>query len=274
MSVNPTPANSSERRRIAAFFDLDKTLIAKSSTLAFSRPFFDEGLLNRRAVLKSSYAQFLFLLSGADADQMERMRRHITEMCAGWEVEQIKAIVRETLDDIVTPLVFAEASELIADHAALGHDIVIVSASGEEVVSPIADALGADHSVATRMRVHEGKYTGDVDFYCFGPGKAEAMHSLAEQHGYDLARSHAYSDSSTDLPMLECVGKPTTVNPDRKLRRIAADRGWPVLTFTDAVALQKRRPRYAARPVVTGTAAGIGAMTAGAIALRLLRGRR
>src|SRR5699024_3916136 len=91
VSVNPTAASSPPARRTAAFFDLDKTLIAKSSTLAFSRPFFDEGLLTRRAVLKSSYAQFLFLLSGADADQMERMRRHITEMCAGWEVEQINA---------------------------------------------------------------------------------------------------------------------------------------------------------------------------------------
>ena len=274
VSVNPTAASSPPARRTAAFFDLDKTLIAKSSTLAFSRPFFDEGLLNRRAVLKSSYAQFLFLLSGADADQMERMRRHITEMCAGWEVEQINAIVRETLDDIVTPLVFAEASELIAEHSALGHDIVIVSASGEEVVAPIAHALGADHSVATRMRVQEGRYTGEVDFYCFGHGKVEAMQLLAEEHGYDLSQSHAYSDSSTDLPMLECVGRPTAVNPDRKLRRIAAERGWPVLTFTDAVALRSRRSRYASRPVVAGTAAGLGAMTAGAIAMRLLRGRR
>ncbi|BCI84914.1 hypothetical protein NIIDMKKI_01200 [Mycobacterium kansasii] len=85
------------------FFDLDKTIIAKSSTLAFSKPFFAQGLLNRRAVLKSSYAQFIFLLSGADHDQMDRMRVHMTNMCTGWDVEQVKSIVNETLHDIVTP---------------------------------------------------------------------------------------------------------------------------------------------------------------------------
>ena len=102
--------------RTAAFFDLDKTVIAKSSTLAFSKPFFDQGLINRRAVLKSTYAQFLFLMSGADHDQMDRMRSYITNMCTGWDVEQVKSIVGETLHDIVDPLVFAEAAELIADH--------------------------------------------------------------------------------------------------------------------------------------------------------------
>src|SRR5881227_697159 len=91
--------------RTAAFFDLDKTVIAKSSTLAFSKPFFDQGLINRRAVLKSTYAQFLFLMSGADHDQMDRMRSYITNMCTGWDVEQVKSIVGETLHDIVDPLV-------------------------------------------------------------------------------------------------------------------------------------------------------------------------
>ena len=130
-------------RRVAAFFDLDKTIIAKSSTLAFSKPFFDQGLINRRSVLKTSYAQFLFLLSGADHDQMERMRAYLTSMCAGWNVEQVRSMVAETLHDIVDPLVFAEAADLIADHKLRGHDVIVVSASGEEIVAPIADALGA-----------------------------------------------------------------------------------------------------------------------------------
>jgi phosphoserine phosphatase len=116
----------------AAFFDLDKTVIAKSSTLAFSKSFFDQGLLNRRSVLKSSYAQFLLLMSGADHDQMDRMRSYVTSMCAGWDVEQVKAVVTETLHDIVDPLVFAEAAELIADHRLCGRDVVVVSASGGE----------------------------------------------------------------------------------------------------------------------------------------------
>lgn len=269
------PTNdAAQSKRIAAFFDLDKTLIAKSSTLAFSRPFFDQGLLNRRAVLKSSYAQFLFLLSGADADQMDRMRTYITDMCAGWDVEQIRGIVDETLHDIVTPLVFAEAKELIAEHAGLGHEIVVVSASGEEVVAPIAEALGADHSASTRMEIRDGKYTGRVAFYCHGPGKVEAMRSLAEQHGYDMSLCHAYSDSSTDLPMLEAVGKPAVVNPDRPLRRTATERGWPMLTFADAVSLRAHRGRPSTSTMVVGTAAGLGAMTAGTLAYRALHRRR
>src|SRR3977135_496350 len=98
--------------RTAAFFDLDKTVIAKSSTLAFSRPFFDQGLINRQTVLKSAYAQFLFLMSGADHEQMDRMRAYITNMCTGWDVEQVKSIVGETPHDSGVPLCFSEAHAL------------------------------------------------------------------------------------------------------------------------------------------------------------------
>ena len=170
-SVDQTAATDAPRARTAAFFDLDKTIIAKSSTLAFSKPFFAQGLLNRRAVLKSSYAQFIYLLSGADHDQMDRMREHMTNMCTGWDVEQVKSIVNETLHDIVTPLVFAEAADLIAAHKLCGRDVVLVSASGEEIVAPIARALGATHAMATRMVVEAGKYTGEIAFYCYGEGK-------------------------------------------------------------------------------------------------------
>ena len=207
--------------RTAAFFDLDKTVIAKSSTLAFSKPFFDQGLINRRAVLKSTYAQFLFLMSGADHDQMDRMRHYITNMCTGWDVEQVKSIVGETLHDIVDPLVFAEAADLIADHKLCGRDVVVVSASGEEIVAPIARALGATHAMATRMVVEDGKYTGEIEFYCYGEGKVEAIRELAAREGYALEHCYAYSDSITDLPMLEAVGHPTVVNPDRALRKEA-----------------------------------------------------
>ena len=181
-----TAATTASRARTAAFFDLDKTIIAKSSTLAFSKPFFDQGLLNRRAVLKSSYAQFIFLLSGADHDQMERIRAHMANMCTGWDVAQVKSIVNETLHEIVTPLVFAEAADLIAAHKLFGRDVVVVSASGEEIVAPIARALGATHAMATRMVVEDGKYTGDVEFYCYGEGKVEAIRELAAREGYPL----------------------------------------------------------------------------------------
>jgi HAD superfamily hydrolase (TIGR01490 family) len=247
------------RFRAAAFFDLDKTIIAGSSALAFSRPFRRQGLISRRAALRSGYSQLLILLSGADADTMDLLRRRITALCAGWEVAQVRGIVAETLHEIVQPLVYAEATELIAEHRADGDEIVVLSASGLEVVEPIAALVGADRCVATRMRVEHGRYTGEIEHYCYGAAKAEAARDIAERSGYRLADCRAYSDSITDLPLLEAVGHPTVVNPDRALRRVAAQRGWPVLSFVAPVALRSRF-----RPNRTATAAAAGA---GAIAL-------
>jgi HAD superfamily hydrolase (TIGR01490 family) len=269
-SSGAVPASGS---RVAAYFDLDKTVIAKSSTLAFSRPFFQEGLINRRAVLKSAYAQFVFMQAGADADQMDRMRAHLTALCEGWDVEQVRAIVEETLHDIVDPLVYREATQLIAEHKHEGHDVVVVSASGEEIVTPIAKMVGATHSIATRMVVNGGKYTGEIDFYCYGENKAIAAKQVAEEHGYDLADCHAYSDSITDLPLLEVVGHPTVVNPDRGLRKVAAQRGWPVLTFSDPISLRARIPTPSGT-AVAAAAVGIGAVAAAGFAWYGLRRRR
>lgn len=268
----PAPAApTGQPVRTAAFFDLDKTVIAKSSTLAFSKPFFDQGLLNRRAVLKSSYAQFLFLMSGADHDQMDRMRTYLTDMCTGWDVEQVRSVVGETLHEIVDPLVFAEAANLIADHKLCGRDVVVVSASGEEIVAPIAAALGATHAMATRMVVDDGKYTGEVAFYCFGEGKAEAIRELAAREGYSLEHCYAYSDSVTDLPMLETVGHPSVVNPDRGLRKEAAARDWPVLAFSRPVPLRDRLPAPSGAAVATTLAVGLSALAGGALTYSLLR---
>jgi len=248
---------------VAAFFDLDKTVIAKSSTLAFSRPFFDSGLINRRGVLKSAYAQFVFAFSGADADQVERMRAHLTSLCAGWDVQQVCSIVEETLHDIVDPLVYAEATQLITEHGTSGHDVVVISASGEEIVTPIAQMVGATHSVGTRMVAVDGRYTGEIDFYCYGENKATAIKQLAAERGYELDACYAYSDSITDLPMLEAVGKPTAVNPDRALRAVATERGWPVLTFSKPVSLRSRLQAPSGTAVAV-TAIGLGIATAGA----------
>lgn len=262
----PGPANPG----VAAFFDLDKTIIAKSSALAFSRPFFQEGLINRRAVLKGAYAQFMFLLSGADNEQMDRMRAHITTLCAGWDIAQVTAIVEETLHDIVNPLVYAEATELIAEHRERGEDVVVVSASGAEIVQPIAEMIGATHSVATRMVAHNGRYSGEVEFYCAGENKAVAVRELAAQRGYDLQRCHAYSDSISDIPLLEAVGHPTVVNPDRALRREALARGWPVLAFSAPVSLRTRIPAPSPGAQLAA-AVGLGAVAAAGVAWYGLR---
>ena len=138
--------------RSAAFFDLDKTIIAKSSTLAFSKPFQAGGLITRGAMLRSAYAQFVYLVGGADHDQMEKIRAFMSQLVEGWDVETVQEIVAETLHHVVDPIVYDEAVSLIEEHHAAGRDVVIVSASGAEVVEPIGEMLGADDVIASRLR--------------------------------------------------------------------------------------------------------------------------
>ena len=256
----------------AAFFDLDKTIIARSSTLAFSGPFHAGGLITRRAMARSGYAHLVYMLGGADHDQMERMRAYLSGMVTGWDVQLVRDIVTETLDRLIQPVVYREAAALIAEHKAAGRDVVIVSSSGAEVVEPIGAMLGADRVVATRMVAVDGRYSGEIEFYAYGETKAEAVRALAREHGYDLEGSYAYSDSATDLPMLSTVGHPHAVNPDRALRREAQARGWPVLDFSHPTRLSTRlstRQRTALQALprqrmpAVAAAVGAGAATAG-----------
>jgi len=261
--------------RPAAFFDLDKTIIAKSSTLAFSRSFYEGGLISRGSVLRSAYAQFVYLVGGADHDQMEKMRDFLSKLSAGWDVQTVRDIVADTLHHIVDPLVYDEAVSLIEDHHLAGRDVIIVSASGSEVVEPIGAMLGADGVLATRMAVSEGKYTGEISFYAYAANKATAIEELAAEKGYDLSRSYAYSDSITDLHMLELVGHPVAVNPDKELRRQAVARDWPVLVFSKPVALRSRMRLPVGKPTLAafavGTAAAVGSVVYVAARRRLDR---
>ena len=246
----------------AAFFDLDKTILAKSSSFAFARPFYREGLIGRSDVVRSAYAQFMFLASGADHDQMETMREYMSALVTGWEVDKVQQIVAETLDEIVDPMIYEEAVELIAEHRAAGRDIIIISSSGTDVVEPIGARLGADLAIGTQVAIEDGRYTGEILFYAYGEGKADAMRSLAEERGYNLDECFAYSDSQTDLPMLEAVGNPVAVNPDSALRAVAVERGWPISDFA--------RPVDLGRTIETRQAVAAGASVAlGAVALGL-----
>jgi HAD superfamily hydrolase (TIGR01490 family) len=241
--------------RAAAFFDLDKTILAKSSALAFARPFYRGGLIGRSDVIRSAYAQFIFLASGADHDQMETMRRYMSDLVTGWDVAKVREIVAETIDVIIDPAIYDEAVALIEEHRASGRDIVIISSSGTEVVEPIGARLGADIAVGTQLVVEDGKYTGEILFYAYGEGKAQAIRDLAAERDYDLDASYAYTDSVTDLPMLDAVGHPTAVNPDADLRRIASDRGWPILDFARPVSMRTRVPIEKRQAVAAGAAA-------------------
>jgi HAD superfamily hydrolase (TIGR01490 family) len=246
----------------AAFFDLDKTIIAKSSVLAFGRPFYKEGLLSRRAIAKSLYAQIVYMLVGADEEKMEKLRAAMSAMTRGWNRDHVASIVRETLNDVIEPIIFAEALDLFDEHHAAGRRVVIVSSSPVEVVEPLAEFLGADDSIGTRAAVDaDGNYTGELEFYAYGPNKADAIRELAARAAINLAESYAYSDSITDLPMLELVGYPVAVNPDRELGRIAREHGWEVRTFARPVRLRDRVPVPPAGPTiaVSGVLAAAGA---------------
>lgn len=224
----------------AAFFDLDKTIVARSSPLALGPTFYRQGLIGGSALLKAMYAQAFYLLWGASEDRMEKMREEAARISAGWEQERVREVVTEVLEEVISPLIYSEALDLIFEHHEAGRLVCIVSSSPAEIVEPLAEMLDVDMSIATRAVVKDGKYTGELEFYCYGAAKTEAIQELAAERGIDLGDSYAYSDSITDLPMLEAVGHPVAIDPDRQLAAIAAERGWEVRHFRKPISLRDR----------------------------------
>jgi HAD superfamily hydrolase (TIGR01490 family) len=255
----------------AAFFDLDKTVIAKASMVAFGRPLHRAGLLSRWLLLRALYGQLVYLYLGADEGRLARMREAALALTKGWDHAHISAIVRETLEEVIEPIVFEEALELLREHREAGDLVVIISASPEEVVAPLASYLGADLAVATRARLDEhGRYSGELERYCYGPAKVDAMVDLAEERGIDLTESWAYSDSVTDVPMLAAVGHAVAVNPDRGLLRVAREREWEVRRFVEPVRMRDRVPMPGPRATAAGSGIGV-AVAAGVVWWRLHR---
>jgi HAD superfamily hydrolase (TIGR01490 family) len=245
----------------AAFFDLDKTVIAKASMVAFGRPLLDAGFISRRLMARALWSQLVFHYLGAGEERMRKFRESALRITRGWDQARIGALVAENLTDVIEPIVYEEALELIREHRASGRKVFIVSASPAEIVVPLAGYLGVDEAIATRARIDEdGRYTGEVDFYSYGPFKADAMREIAERDGIDLERSYAYSDSITDLPMLEAVGHPVVVNPDRELGRMARRNDWEVRIFRTGVPLRERV--VMPPPRTTGIVVGVTAVAA------------
>ena len=250
--------------RIAAFFDLDKTVIAKASMVAFSRPLQRAGMLPRRLMLKAAWGQLVYQMVGASPEKLEKLRRSVLQLTQGWDQAEISSIVRETLGDVIEPIVYDEALDRIRAHQSWGHKVFIVSASPEEVVAPIAQLLGVDEAIATRAELdEEGRYSGRTERYVYAEEKVVAITEVAERDGLDLDHCWAYSDSATDIPMLAAVGHPVAVNPDRELARAARQRGWKVEQFRLEVPLRERVPM----PVPRHAAVGGGAVAAGTLAV-------
>ena len=256
----------------AAFFDLDRTVIAKGSLLAFSRPFYREGLLSRRLLVRAAWGQLRFSWFGASQKAVDRLRLRLLRLIEGWEADRVRSIVAGTLAQVIGPITYAEALSLIAEHKSAGRKVYIVSAAPSEIAEPLARHLGADGAIATRAAVSGGRYTGALEQYPYGPAKAAAIAEVAGREGLDLSASWAYSDSASDVPMLEAVGHPVVVNPERALRRIAQMRGWPIVRFSQPAVVTPKGHR----PLRTGlvSAAGAAAAVGLAVAVVVLVRRR
>lgn len=251
----------------AAFFDLDRTIVARPSGLAFGPHFYRAGLITRLTLVRGYAAQTIYLLRGADEARMERWRLRGLDLSRGQERAGFGQVIEASMKDVIRPIIYEEALDLMESHRARGRRIYLVSSSPEEVVEPIGRLLGVDAVLATRSRVDDaGRYVGELEFYCYGPHKARVMAALAAEAGVSLAESWAYSDSITDLPMLEAVGHPVAANPDPQLRRVARQRGWTIVRFRRPVQLNPLRVATA----TPGRRLACGALIAGAAALLAL----
>ena len=219
-------------RKAAAFFDLDRTIISGSSVFTFGWVAYRAGMVPTVQLLKDAGSALAFKFSGASDDKTEAVKARILEAIEGVEVAAFTDVADEVIPKLLHD-VRREARGLIDLHADAGRSTYIVSASPVEIVGRFAEAMEMTGGIGTVSEITEGVYTGELAApFCYGEGKADAIIAVAEANGYDLARSYAYTDSAGDLPMLEIVGHPVAVNPDRALEAIAYHRGWPIVEFS------------------------------------------
>jgi HAD superfamily hydrolase (TIGR01490 family) len=246
----------------AAFFDLDRTLLRRSSALALAGSFREHGVIGRGQLAKAAAWQLLFAARGASAETVRKAAEDGLMILKGFRVDDLRDLVAGAMEPILKPLVYQEPLNLVERHRERGEPVYIVSATLQEIVEELARELGFDGAIGSTCEIVDGTYTGRSLRGAHGDGKADAIRELAEEKGLDLAASTAYSDSHTDLPFLEAVGNPVVVNPDRELRRIAEDRGWPMLEFTELAypSVARLRPALLGIPLVLGAGAAVWAV--------------
>jgi len=211
------------------FFDMDKTLISGNSGVSFMRYSLRRGKTTRWKVLKSmvDYVRYRY-----DLLNMEVAYRDSLRPLVGIREEELVQFCREWFQDAVRPLIYSEARDIVHQHLGQGQRVAIISNASSYAVAPLAQYLGVQHVLATRLEVRQGVFTGDyLKPLCFRQGKLFWAEKLARELGADVGRSTFYTDSITDLPLLERVQDPRVVNPDPRLRRLARQRGWAVLDF-------------------------------------------
>jgi HAD superfamily hydrolase (TIGR01490 family) len=239
----------------AAFFDLDKTLMAGSSGMQFARVAARQGLVSRRQLVSWALEHLRYRLRGTTDERTADVLRVAREVIKGVPAKAVERMGPEVMAATL-PRVYPQMLAEVHAHQDAGRPTFIVSAAGNDVVESLAAVLGMEGGIGTRYEVDaEGSYTGRFDGpFVYGPGKVEAMEAFAARHGIDLAESYAYSDSLSDLPMLRAVGNPVAVNPDPPLAAIAREQDWQVLRF------ERLGRRLAALAfTVLATVAGLGA---------------
>ncbi|GGI08749.1 HAD family hydrolase [Egicoccus halophilus] len=216
----------------AAFFDLDRTLIGGSSAFYFGIAAWRNKLIPTGDLVSDAANAVTYKLFGATDERSEAVRDRILHAVEGAEQSELLALNEHIIPRILEQ-VRPESRGLIDMHHEAGRDCYILSASPVELVDPLARALGMEGGLGTVSEVQDGRYTGRLDGpFLYGEGKAEAIEKLATERGYDLRLSYSYSDSASDLPMMEMVGHPVAVNPDRPLESVAHQRGWPIVIFS------------------------------------------
>jgi HAD superfamily hydrolase (TIGR01490 family) len=218
--------------RAAAFFDLDKTLMAGSSGMQFARVATRQGIVSRRLLASWGVEHLRYRLRGTTDERTAEVLRVARELISGVSAKTIDRMGPEVMAEIL-PRVFPQMLDEVYAHQDAGRATFIVSAAGNGVVESLAQVLGMDGGIGTRYEIDsEGSFTGHLDGpFVYGRGKVEAMQAFAVEHDIDLAASYAYSDSISDLPMLRAVGNPVAVNPDPPLAEIAREEGWQTLRF-------------------------------------------
>jgi HAD superfamily hydrolase (TIGR01490 family) len=252
----PPPGGAALRRpeeKGAAFFDLDRTLIAGSSAFQFGRAAYKAGLVTRRQLAEDAWENIRFRLRGSTDAGTDALRARIGKTLEGVRVRDLQRLAPEVLAGVL-PRLYPRVLEIAYEHQDAGRPIFICTAASQEIAELMAMVLTFDGAVGSVAEVVDGHYTGRAGGpFTYREGKAEAIRELAGREGIDLAASWAYSDSESDLPMLRLVGHPVAVNPDTELGRVARAEGWEVLRF-------ERLGRRLRVLGAAGLAAGLGGL--------------
>lgn len=239
----------------AAFFDLDRTLISGASAFPFGIEAWRQGLATSGDIARWTSEAIAFVIAGDKGGGSSiDLRTEFLTRIKGASVSDLDRIGHAVLPKLVSR-VRPESRKLISMHHDAGRDTWIVSASPQRIVEPLAATLGMTGAIGTEGAVLDGRFTGELEGqFIYGPGKAQAIEKLASDRGYDLKLSYAYSDSVSDLPMMETVGHPVAVNPDSDLDTIAHERGWPIVIFARKT---KRAFAFSGVAVASLSAAGV-----------------